>query len=378
MRPIRVTTAIALSLWVMSGVAHAGTYFEDTFDAGAPDPAKWNTDIAVQGVRFCPTDYAAHWTYGSWVDVSTAGCVAGYDDGWDYWETQLFQALPYGFMAAVAGQASFSSDYRYTFPYVWAGPPSRPSPFPAEGDFAFEIRMKYDFIGGHGAGVKVSYKADTTPAGSGPVIDADVYGIWGDGSGFYDGSSTPRPPYDPYNYEFHTLRLEYVGGAYSRYVDGVLVSGPTQSATRPNAILIGNPVFTAWGVADWSDFTIDYVRVTVPETPVQIDIKPGSYPNSINLGSGGVVPVAILSTPTFDAATVDPLSLTLASAPVQLRGNGTPQASLEDVNGDGLPDLVVQVVTEALQLSDTDTEAVLEGMAAGTPIRGVDTVRIVP
>lgn len=112
---------------------------------------------------------------------------------------------------------------------------------------------------------------------------------------------------------------------------------------------------------------------------VGIDIKPGSFPNSINLGSGGTVPVAILSTSTFDARTVDPLTVTLASAPVALRGKGTPTASAQDVNADGLLDLVVHVSTEALQLSETDTEAVLEGSTFnGIRIRGVDTVRVVP
>jgi hypothetical protein len=379
MRLLKTTmTVLALTLSLMSGVANAGTFFEDAFDGSALDASKWNTDNTVAGVRFCPTDFVNHLTYGNWIDVSTVGCWGTYDDGWDYWEGQLFQPAPYGFVTVGAGLASFSSDYRYTFPFVFAGPPSRPSPFPAEGDFAFEIRMRYDFIGGHGTGVSVYYKADTTPAGSNSVTDVGVYGIWAGWSGFY-GAGTTRSPYDAYAYQFHTFRLEYVGGYYSTSVDGVLVDGPTQSATRPNAVFIGNPVFTAWGVTDWSDFTIDYIRVTVPETPVQIDIKPGSFPNSINLGSGGVVPVAIFSTPSFNAATIDPLSVTLASAPVQLRGNGTAQASLQDVNSDGLLDLVVQVMTEALQLSDTDTEATLEGTTTvGTPIRGYDTVRIVP
>src|SRR5262249_42960874 len=31
---------------------------------------------------------------------------------------------------------------------------------------------------------------------------------------------------------------------------------------------------------------------------VQIDVKPGTFPNSVNLGSNGVISVAILSTPT--------------------------------------------------------------------------------
>jgi len=113
--------------------------------------------------------------------------------------------------------------------------------------------------------------------------------------------------------------------------------------------------------------------------PVQIDIKPGSFPNSINLGSQGTVPVAIFSTPTFDARTVDPLSITLANATVARKGKGTPMASFQDVNQDGLLDLVVHVETQALQLAVGDTVAVLEGRTFdGRRIRGSDTVRVVP
>ncbi len=112
---------------------------------------------------------------------------------------------------------------------------------------------------------------------------------------------------------------------------------------------------------------------------VAIDIKPGSYPNTINLGSGGTVPVAIFSTASFDARTVDPLSVTLASAPVRLKGNGTPMSSAEDVNGDGNLDLVVHVTTQALQLSETDTEAILTGHTFdGKTIQGRDTIRVLP
>ena len=110
-----------------------------------------------------------------------------------------------------------------------------------------------------------------------------------------------------------------------------------------------------------------------------IDIKPGSFPNSINLGSGGVVPVAILTTPTFDATTVEPSTVTLAGAPISLKGKGKPQASLEDVDLDGDLDLIVHLETEALQLTTTDETAILEGRTVdGNFIIGADLIRVVP
>jgi hypothetical protein len=113
--------------------------------------------------------------------------------------------------------------------------------------------------------------------------------------------------------------------------------------------------------------------------PVRVDIKPGSLENPINLGAHGTVPVAVLSGPGFDATTVDPATVTLAGAPVARRGRGVPMASVEDVDGDGRPDLVLHVTTAALQLTGGDTEAVLEGrLLDGTAIRGVDSIRIVP
>jgi N-acetylneuraminic acid mutarotase len=142
-------------------------------------------------------------------------------------------------------------------------------------------------------------------------------------------------------------------------------------------------IIYAVGGRDSSFAITDRVEALAPSQDttitVTIDIKPGSFPNSINLGSNGTVPVAIFSTATFDAMAVDPLTVTLAGAQVKLKGKGTPQASFEDINGDGLLDLVVHVSTEALQLSEGDTEAVLEGRTfGGTLIRGVDSVRIVP
>jgi hypothetical protein len=114
------------------------------------------------------------------------------------------------------------------------------------------------------------------------------------------------------------------------------------------------------------------------ERVVDIDIKPASMPNSINPGSQGKVPVAILSSSTFAAPSeVDATSLTF--------GRTGSEASLafcsgsgEDVNGDGLPDLVCHFNTQATGFLSGDTQGVLKGRTlAGAAFEGTDSVRIV-
>jgi hypothetical protein len=127
---------------------------------------------------------------------------------------------------------------------------------------------------------------------------------------------------------------------------------------------------------------VDWLSEVTPcLTPVQIDIKPGSYPNSINLGSNGVIPVAILSTEDFDATQVDPGTVTLGGAGVAVKGKGTKLlASSEDVNGDNLLDLSLKILTENLEEGQfQDGSAILTGQTyEGDNIQGQDTVSIVP
>lgn len=114
---------------------------------------------------------------------------------------------------------------------------------------------------------------------------------------------------------------------------------------------------------------------------VEIDIKPGSYPNAINLGSQGIIPVAILSSSDFDATTVNPDTIELAGAGVAVRGKGDKYlANEEDIDGDGLLDLVCKVETENL-----DPNAFQYGFADltgetydGVSIKGEDEIIIVP
>jgi hypothetical protein len=112
---------------------------------------------------------------------------------------------------------------------------------------------------------------------------------------------------------------------------------------------------------------------------VPIDVKPGCVTNSIQIKSAGVVPVAILSLPTFDATTIDPDTIHLEAAGVKLTGKSEKALSHEqDVNGDGMVDLVCQILTDEMQIVVGQAIAILEGSTFdGTPIRGEDFIRLV-
>ncbi len=135
--------------------------------------------------------------------------------------------------------------------------------------------------------------------------------------------------------------------------------------------------FVVW--PSWGGMYASRTQVQ-PRLVVEIDIKPGSYPNTINLGSQGVIPVAVLSSADFNATTVDPTSVQLSGAGVAVRGQGKSLAHVEDVNGDGLFDLVCQVETENLDPGAFQGgEAILTGETFdGTPIEGRDEIVIVP
>lgn len=83
-------------------------------------------------------------------------------------------------------------------------------------------------------------------------------------------------------------------------------------------------------------------KISVTED--DLDIKPGSYPNSINTKSKGVIPVALLGTDTFDVTTVDVTTLRFGPSDALPAHNLTDAEvyaeHLQDVNYDGYIDLV--------------------------------------
>ena len=106
-----------------------------------------------------------------------------------------------------------------------------------------------------------------------------------------------------------------------------------------------------------------------------IDIHPGSFPNSINPRSKGVIPVAILTTDAFDATQVDPLSVKFGSGgATESHGRG----HIEDANGDGHMDLVLHFATQDSGIQCVDTSAFLTGNTfTGLAIIGSDSIKTV-
>jgi len=106
---------------------------------------------------------------------------------------------------------------------------------------------------------------------------------------------------------------------------------------------------------------------------IYIDIKPGSFPNSVNLKSQGVIPVAIVTNSDFDAINVDPDSVVFQNAsPLHW--------AEEDVDNDGDMDLILHFDTQEVSFDSNETAiATLRGTTYdGKPIEGSDNLTIVP
>jgi len=125
---------------------------------------------------------------------------------------------------------------------------------------------------------------------------------------------------------------------------------------------------------------------------VAIDIKPGSDPNCFNNDGNGVIPVAILGGEAFvngdlannhdgftlDVTQIDHGSVMLDRLGVKMVGKSDKLlAHIEDVNGDSIPDLVVQIQDADGAFASGETMATLTGnLFDGTPFEGEDSICI--
>jgi uncharacterized repeat protein (TIGR01451 family) len=157
------------------------------------------------------------------------------------------------------------------------------------------------------------------------------------------------------------------------------IANPFPDSKIPIAFSIENSIRVTSDVAD-SDFTNNtFTRSTtassIPSAVPEIDIKPNICPNSINPKSKQVIALAILTTDTFDATTVDPLT-------VKFGPNGATEAHgkghIKDVDGDSDLDLVLHFKVQDTGIACGDTSASLTGETfSGEPIEGSDSINTV-
>lgn len=121
-----------------------------------------------------------------------------------------------------------------------------------------------------------------------------------------------------------------------------------------------------------------------PHTPVVIDVKPGDSITKINLSARGLLPVAVLSTDTFDASlfSTEMAHLSDAGTAMGCEGAEAVRWNYSDVNGDGLLDLVFFFRVQDLDLTPDSMAVMLmaHGSYEGTMIHimGTETVIVKP
>jgi len=116
---------------------------------------------------------------------------------------------------------------------------------------------------------------------------------------------------------------------------------------------------------------------------VDIDVKPGSDPNSVNVNTKGVLPVAIIGSDDFDATQIDPSSISAYTKSLDAAAGGVStsplRCSIDDVNEDGILDVNCKFSKEGLMLDCWTNGIIISGnLFDGTPFTGSDTIRPVP
>ena len=219
----------------------------------------------------------------------------------------------------------------------------------------------------------------------GSPLDVEVpQGFQGIGTNFVNINLTPEPFY-PFPAPGVTLVLPLSGPELLPvgFAIPLYYVEPTNGSLQP---MLDTSGFQVIGHVDPGQQTATFLGIShfsivvglVPDViPVSIDIKPNG-PNDVNSTSKGKIPVAILSTGSFSATTeIDQRTITFGktgdeASLSKCNGNG------EDVDSDGILDLVCHFSTRLTGFAKGDTLGVLEGKTwTGMNIQGSDSVNVV-
>ncbi len=162
--------------------------------------------------------------------------------------------------------------------------------------------------------------------------------------------------------------LLYVEGDVESTLDGWIADG------RLFDSLLGSTVLDAVYVTedDWTMVIPD------PVTFVDLDIKPGSDRNPVNLKSKGKLPVVLFGNEELDVSMIDLGTLLLNGVGLTEKNNGDLFASLEDEDGDGILDLVMHFGMQDLGIEAGMDELLFSGsFLDGGAFEGSDIISIV-
>jgi len=197
-----------------------------------------------------------------------------------------------------------------------------------------------------------------------------------------NGSLSQDPCDNPLvSYEWD-LNLNYDSDGNGDPTDDVDATGVEVSAVFPiEQSSISLVVTDVYGQRSEPDVT----TVTISASEVEVNIRPGSEDNVVILHSRGVLPVAFKTDETFDAATIDPTTITLSGLDfedglVKVVGRRKQRilARLRDVDDDGDEDLLVWLDIRKLSGHDLDVVCKLGALTYdGFVITGSDTIRII-
>lgn len=261
--------------------------------------------------------------------------------------------------------------------------------------------------GAFGGGVIDPFVAKLSPTGSSIVYStyfggtgldyATGVGVDDAGNAYITGTtqSSDFPTADPLQATFQggtsdafvaKLSADGSGISYSTYLGGsgseIIAGGGIAVDDSGSAYVVGETASTDFPTENAFQAALNggapdaFISKIAAVFSVTIDIKPGRRSNRINAKSKGVIPVAILTTDSFDAAGVE--ASTVRFGPNQASPTHA-FAHLEDVDGDGDVDLLLHFRTPDTGIQCGDTGASLSGQTLdGQQIAGSDRIRTIP
>jgi hypothetical protein len=181
------------------------------------------------------------------------------------------------------------------------------------------------------------------------------------------GDTAATVPGQPFGYQ----------NVLGQYTDDLFDVTATPLTTVPTSTVVLRDLTAKLFGMPFDQFSI--TEITVEGRPavqeIGLDVKPGDPIAALNPNSNGTTPVAILSSATFNAVTdVDRESVTFGKTGSE---NSVVSWRVDDVNRDGLPDLIFDAATANTGFIGGETTAYVRGQTVtGASMEGSDQIAV--